>query len=122
MIRKLAQRGEGKAGCLFWVAVLVLFSFIGYQVVPIKVNTADLEEFMIRQAETAGSASGQQIKEAILARAHDLELPITPENLIVEKSTDRILIECEYEMPISLLVYSYPWRIQHKIDRPVFII
>ena len=122
MVRKLAQRGEGKAGCLFWVAVLVLFIFIAYQVVPIKVNTSDLEEFMVRQAETAGSASAQQIKESILARARDLELPVTPDNLFVEKSMDRIVIECEYEVQISLFVYSYPWKIQHKIDRPVFVI
>ena len=115
-------KGEGKAGCIFWVAVLAAFLGIGYQAVPAKINISDLEEFMTRQAESAGSASGTQIRDSILARAKDLDLPVTKDNLIVDKSGDRILIECEYEIPISLLVYTYNWKVKHRIDRPVFVI
>lgn len=116
------QQGEGKAGCIFWLTVLILFVAIAYQVVPVKVNVSDLEEFMTRQAESAGSASAQQIKDRILARGTDLGLPITRDNLVVDKSAGRILIKCEYEIPISLLVYTYNWKIKHHIDRPVFLV
>lgn len=117
-----AQRGEGRAGCIFWVAILAAFIFIAWQAVPAKINISDLEEFITRQAETAGSASAQQIKDSILARAQDLELPVTKNNLTVEKRAGRIIINCEYQIPISLLVYTYNWKIEHKIDRPVFVI
>ena len=122
MVMRSVQRGEGKAGCIFWMAVLAAFIYIAYQAVPAKVNISDLEEFMTRQAESAGSASAQQIKENILARARDLGLPVTKDNLSVEKAAGRIVIVCKYEMPISLLVYTYPWQIEHRIDRPVFVI
>lgn len=72
MLKKSAQKGEGKAGCLFWLAVLALFVFIAWQAVPAKVNISDLEEFITRQAETAGRSSAQQIESRILARAKDL--------------------------------------------------
>jgi hypothetical protein len=117
-----AEKGEGKAGCIFWLAILLAFSFIAYQAVPAKVNISDLEEFMTRQAESAGSASAEQIKDAILARARDLDLPVTKDNLSVEKALGRIVITCDYEIPISLLVYTYNWKIAHRIDRPVFVI
>ena len=122
MISTIAQRGEGKAGCVFWVAVLLVFLYVAYQAVPVKIRTSDLEEFIVRQAETAGSASAQQIKEAVLSRARDLELPVTPENLTVEKGRGRIVIKCSYELPISLFVYTYKWKVKHDVDRPVFII
>ena len=122
MVMRSAQRGEGKAGCIFWLAVLAAFIYIAYQAVPAKVNISDLEEFMTRQAESAGSASAQQIKDNILARAKDLELPVDKNNLSVEKAAGRIVISCEYQVPISLLVYTYNWQIKHKIDRPVFVI
>lgn len=122
MLMRSSQKGEGKAGCIFWLTVLILFVAIAYQVIPVKVNVADLEEFMTRQAELAGSASAQRIKDAILARARDLDLPVTSDNLTVDKSGGRILIKCDYEIPISLLVYTYNWKIQHHIDRPVFVI
>ena len=122
MLMRSTGKGEGKAGCIFWVAVLAAFIGIGWQAVPAKVNISDLEEFMTRQAESAGSASANKIKDSILARAKDLNLPVTKDNLIVDKTGDRILIACEYEIPISLLVYTYDWKIKHRIDRPVFVI
>ena len=121
MLRTLAQRGEGKAGCIFWLAVLVAFVFVSYQAIPVKVNSADLEEFITRQAESAGSASAQQIRESILARARDLDLPLSPDKLEVVKGGGRIVISCEYEAPISLAVYTYIWKFEHRIDRPVFV-
>jgi len=122
MSMRSPQRGEGKAGCIFWVAVLAVFSFIAYQAVPAKVSISDLEEFMTRQAETAGSSTEQRIKDAILARGKDLGLPITKDNLSVEFPLGRVVITCNYEIPISLLVYTYNWKIEHRIDRPVFVI
>lgn len=122
MLKKSPQKGEGKAGCLFWLAVLALFVFIAWQAVPAKVNISDLEEFITRQAETAGRSSTQQIQNRILARAKDLGLPVTKKNLKVEKGAGRIIISCDYEIPISLLVYTYNWKIEHRINRPVFVV
>lgn len=122
MRKTIAQRGEGKAGCVFWVTILFSFIFIGWQVVPIKISSSDLEEFITRQAEMAGRASAEQIRDSVLARARDLNLPLKPADIRVEKANNRILIHCYYEVPISLLVYTYNWKIEHKIDRPVFIV
>ena len=122
MSMRSPQRGEGKAGCMFWVVVLAAFSFIAYQAVPAKVNISDLEEFMTRQAESAGSHTAEQIKDAIFARGKDLGLPVTKDNLSVEFPLGRVVITCDYEIPISLLVYTYNWKIEHRIDRPVFVI
>jgi hypothetical protein len=110
------------AGCLFWVALLALFIFVGWQAVPAKVRDADFEEFLARQAESAGRASAEQIKERVLARAKTTGVPLEPKNLTVSKDQSRIVIECSYEVPITILVYTYNWRFEHKVDRPFFIV
>lgn len=116
------QKGEGKIGCIFWVALLGIFALVAWQVVPVKINVSDLEEFITRQAETAGRASAARIKSSILTRANDLKLPVTKDNLKVDKSGDRIVISCNYEIPVSVFGFVYNWKVSHNIDRPVFVI
>jgi hypothetical protein len=118
----IRQKGDGKIGCIFWVALLLIFALVAWQVVPVKINVADLDEFITRQAETAGRASAERIKKAILTRANDLGLPVTKDNLKVEKGGDRIVISCNYEIPVSVFGFIYKWRVSHEIDRPVFVI
>ena len=115
----IGQKGEGKIGCIFWVALLGIFALVAWQVVPVKINVSDLDEFITRQAETAGKASAVRIKKAILTRANDLGLPVTEDNLEVDKSGDRIVISCNYEVPVSVFGFIYDWKISHHIDRPV---
>jgi hypothetical protein len=116
------QKGEGKAGCFFWLAILALVALVSWQVIPVKIDVSDLDDFITRQAETAGSATVQQIENSILSRASDLGLPVTKNNLTVTKGGDRIVISCSYEVPVSLIFYTYKWKVSHKIDRPYFLI
>ena len=120
MLNRTAQRGEGKAGCIFWLALLALFGIIAWQAVPAKINSSDLADFMVRQAESAGPTPEAGIKKAILSRAQELGLPVTKDNLTVEKTNKRVIIRCEYEIPISIVAYTYQWKISHNVDRPYF--
>ena len=121
MLDRSVHRGEGKLGCIFWLAILAVFIMIAWQIVPAKIDTGDLDDFMVRQAESAGSNSAEQIKQSILLRAKDLGLPVTKDNLSVVKTNARVAVKCEYELPVSMVFYTYQWKVTHDIDRPYFL-
>ena len=121
MLRKTAQLGEGKLGCIIWLLLAGAFAYVAYQAIPVKMKSAEMEEFMTRQAERAGRAEPEQIKAAVLARAQELGLPIARENVDVSKGGGRVRIACKYEVPVSLFVYTYVWKFDLLVDRPVFI-
>lgn len=121
MLDRIAHKGEGKIGCIFWLALLAVFAMVAWQAVPAKINTADFNDFLIRQAESAGSRSASQIKGAVLSRAKDLGLPVTKDNLTVTKTNARVAIKCEYELPVSLVFYTHQWKVTHDVDRPYFL-
>ena len=53
MRHELRQRGEGRAGCIFWLAVLVVIALIGLKAVPVKYASAQLFDYMDEQAKFA---------------------------------------------------------------------
>ena len=35
-----SARGEGRIGCILWLAVLALVGYVGYKIIPVKVAKA----------------------------------------------------------------------------------
>ena len=58
---------------------------------------------------------------AVLARVKDLELPVDKKALRVERVGGRIRISYRYSVPINLVVTTYDWSIEAKIDRLIVI-
>jgi len=57
-----------------------------------------------------------------LAKARDLELPITKDNLIITKTKEKIRVEAHYEVAIELFGgnYKYVWKFDPVVERPLF--
>lgn len=115
------QRGEGRAGCIFWVAVLAVGALIGLKVVPVKYASAQLFDFMDEQAKFAQMSKPDAMKKAILRRARELQLPVDPKKLTVERRGGRIRIECSFTVPLEFPGYTYYWNFDEVIDEPIFI-
>jgi len=93
-----------------------------WKAVPIKVNSAELYDYMTEQAQFAYRASAAQLKQRILERADQLDLPLKAKNLEVTKTNRRVRIVCHYTVPIEFPGYTYYWKFEHEVDRPVFIV
>ena len=116
------QRGEGKLGCVIWLLVLAVFVMIAIKVIPIKIASAELYDFMEEQAMFAGRRKPADLKGAILHRAKELELPLNEKNVKVERHGGRIRISADYVVPVEFPGYTYHWQFHHYVDRPVFIV
>ena len=121
MRHELRQRGEGRAGCIFWLAVLVVIALIGLKAVPVKYASAQLFDYMDEQAKFAQQTTPDRMKKTILRKARELRLPVDPKKLTVRKRGGRIQIQCTYTVPLEFPGYTYYWIFEESIDEPIFI-
>jgi hypothetical protein len=123
MPRRRSERGEGNLGCILWLLALGLATLIAWKMVPVKVQSTKLYEFMDEQAKFAAAKSlADQISKAIVDEAQKLDIPLDKQNCHVTRDGDRIIIEVDYSIPVEFPGYTYQWHFHEKIDRPIFIV
>jgi len=114
------QAGQGKLGCFLWLLLLAAAVTVAYRMVPVKIKTAEFYDFIVEQAKFSARRPPEVVRRAILRRAKELDIPLEPKNLRVEKPGDRIIIDCRYVIPVELPFYTYLWEFHHQLDRPTF--
>jgi hypothetical protein len=122
MMHRTAERGEGNLGCILWAVVAVVVGYIAWTMVPVKIASAQLADFMEEQAKFAENRSPQRIEKSILSKARKLDIPLDPAKLKVERKGDYIYMDAEYTVPVEFVGgYVYEWHFEHHLDRPIFI-
>ena len=114
--------GQGKIGCVIWSLALIVFFTACWKIIPVKIKTAELYDFMEEQAQRATSTPAEAVKKNVLARAKDLELPVGPKDVTVQRRGGRVIITARYTIPIEFPGYTYVMEIDHVVDRPVFAV
>jgi hypothetical protein len=122
-MRRRRESGEGNVGCLIWAVIFGIVLLIGWKAVPVKIKTAELYDFMDDQARYTkkGEKAQDQVKQAILAKADSLELPLKADDLTVSRKRDNVTITFEYVVPLEFPGKTYEWEFAGKIDRPSFV-
>ncbi len=119
--KRSRQRGDTNLGCIFWLLALGVGIMIAWKMVPVKVATASLNDFMIEQAKFAANRPAVAIKKAIVKKAQQLDLPVDKKDVRVEKPGDFIKMSVEYTVVVEFPGYTYYWDFHHKVDRSIFI-
>lgn len=115
------EAGEGRLGCIIWSLALVAVIVVAWQMVPVKVRTAELQDYMIDEANFASRRTAERIKTRVLERADELDLPVTAKNLTVSKERERIRMHTEYTVVVEFpFGFTYDWDFEHDVDRPIF--
>lgn len=115
-----SERGEGQAGCLFGLILLAIAAFIAYKVIPVKVKAAELRQEVIDDAKSAGTLNDDKIRESILAKARENNLPVAADNIKIARANSEITVEVDYVVPIEFPGYTYRWHINHYAHNPIF--
>ncbi len=114
------QRGEGQAGCLVGLIILGIGAFIAYKVIPVKVKAAEIRGVVVDEAKSAGTHNDERIRGAILRKAREDNLPITDDNIKINRGNNEITVEVNYVVPIEFPGYTYNWHISHVAQNPIF--
>ncbi len=120
MVRNRRESGEGKLGCLVGVILLLLAALVAYKMIPVKVKAADLRDAIQDEAKSAGQNTDKQILAAILQRAKILELPVTEDNVKINRAAGSIQIDVQYTVPVEFPGYTHQWKFHHKTNNPIF--
>jgi hypothetical protein len=121
--RRTAQSGEGNLGCIIWALVLGLAILISWKMIPVKVNSAELADYMVEVAQfQSAQKTPEEIKKMILLRASELNIPLAKENVTIVRAGDRIRMTVDYTVPVDFPGYTYNWHFRHELDRPIFIV
>lgn len=119
---RLGARGEGKLGCILWLLVAGAAVVVTVKAVPVKLADAEFTHFIEDLAERSGRATDETVRNRILNKAKELEIPLETKNLKVEKSTSRVRIRWRYTVTLDFGFYQYDWVFDHELDRPIFIV
>jgi hypothetical protein len=121
MARRLGERGEGNLGCILWLVVLALAVLIGVKMVPVKVASSQLYDFMEERAKFAANIPPEEHCKAIVSKAKDLELPVTKDDVRCERVGDNIRMRAVFTVPVDFPGYTYLWHFDHQVNRPIYI-
>lgn len=104
---KNRERGDGKIGLIVMVLILAAAIFVLVKVVPARVNAYEFKDYMETYARAESwTRTPEQIQKDLLEKAHLLNLPITAENLTINKGGGTIEIRATFDVPVDLKVHK----------------
>lgn len=119
--RPKGQLGEGQAGCIIGLLVLLAAGFFSYKVIPPKLKAAEMRQFIVDEGKSAGLRRGDKhIRDNIMDKADQLEIALAPRDLIIKRSRGKITIEASYVIPVEFPGYTHNWAFHHKTENPLF--
>jgi hypothetical protein len=119
-MRRRSEAGEGQGGCLVGIILMLIAGFVAFKLIPVKVKAAEVRSMVVDEAKSAGTHSDDRIRKAILDKAQEEGLPVTDENIRIERTGNLMRITVEYTVPVVFPGYTYQWHIQHYAENPIF--
>jgi hypothetical protein len=91
-------------------AVAVLAALLGFGALfaPIYINNLRLQSYVAGITRTAGAGAqpDQALQAAVVAKAHDLNLPVKADNVHIDRSEEGLRIAVRYFVRVDLPGYT----------------
>jgi hypothetical protein len=102
-----SDSGKGTIKAILTVAFLVAVIYAGIKIIPVYVNSYELDDYIRQQNPfwVTQHASADAIRNNILAKAQDLGLPVSAEQVQVSAGGGRVAVNLDYTVPVDLKVY-----------------
>lgn len=115
------QTGAGKIGFIIALIIVAIAIFIAYKIIPVKVKTYEFRDTMREEARMGSlRKTADQTLEVLLAKAKELDLPITSKNLEVIRTNSSLTIRANYTITVDFKVYTYNWVFNQQESAPLF--
>jgi hypothetical protein len=90
------------------LAIVAAAIYSGIKIIPVYVNNYQLQDYIQNQTPfwVTQHAQAEAIRKNIVAKAQDLNLPITDENVTVEATLLKVTVNIDYHVPVDLAVYT----------------
>lgn len=100
--------GKGTVKAIAAVAFLVAVAYGAIKIIPVYLHNYELQDYIRTQTPhwLTQRASDEAIRNYILAKAQDLEIPLGADHVKVEASGSRVTVRIDYTVPVDLIVYT----------------
>jgi hypothetical protein len=103
---KHVERGEGKIGLFIILVLLAAVIFVLVKVVPARINAYEFKDWMGSYARNeCWSRTEEQMKKDLLQKAGELKLPITADQISVDRRGAVVHLQATFDVPVDLKVY-----------------
>lgn len=120
MNRRRHQSGEGQAGCIISLLLLLAVAFIAFKLVPVKVKAAEFRQELVDEAKSGSLRKDKQIRANLMDKASELGIPLEDQNLKISRSRSQITIEAKYTVPVEFPGYTHMWEFDPSYSTPLF--
>jgi len=105
-----SESGGSTIKTIITLAFLVAVVYCGFKIIPVYVNSYELQDYIRQQNPfwVTQRASAEAIRNNILAKAQDLNLPLKPDDVKVEVGGGRTSVQLDYTISVDLKVYTVP--------------
>ncbi len=115
------QRGEGRLGLLVALAAIGFAIYVGVKLIPVRIAAYELQDFVQEECRFASvRKSDDALRRRILNKAEELDIPLDPRNLKIERRGGEIAIRANFEKPIDLKLYTYVYKFEISERAPLF--
>ena len=91
--RSDGQRGEGRIGLLLSLAVLGVGIFLGVKIIPVRIAAYEFSDFLQQECRYAAVRTvDEKVRQRILDKALELEIPLQKKNLTVQRTANEMMI------------------------------
>jgi hypothetical protein len=106
---RIRDSGKGRGKVILTLAIFAALVFFVAKTLPVYFHNYELQDY-IRQVvihATAGQRpTAEALRNNVVAKARDLELPVQNDNVKVVVTSSRVTIDLDYVAPIDLKVYT----------------
>jgi hypothetical protein len=115
------ERGEITVKTLFSFASLLFIAYLCFKFIPVYIAAYDFDNMLKTQAQYSGSMkSNEVILKELLNKAAELELPITKQNINIQRSQSKLVITADYVVPVKTPFFTYEWHFTEEESAVLF--
>ena len=119
--RRAAERGEGRFGTLFGVAVLAATIYLGVKIIPVMIDGYTFRDFLEEEARFAALRNrDDEVRERVLRKARELDLPVGGRNIRIDRNNTWFEIQVRYTVPIEMPFYTWNKEYDESHRAPLF--
>jgi hypothetical protein len=115
------ERGEGRTGCILWLAFVGLVVYVLALVIPARAAIGQFVDAMQEEATFAADRGNAQITRELIEKADELKIPLKKENIQITRTRESITIEVHTELPVSFFGGLWTWvmPVDRVVGRPL---
>jgi hypothetical protein len=113
---RLSDSGRITFKAVLSLAFLAAVIYASIKIIPVYVDDYELNDYIENQTPfwLTQRASVEGIRKSVLAKAQEVDLPLTNDELTVEANQNRVTVSIDYHFPVDLKVYTLQLHFTHS--------